>query len=132
MVASDQALLVAATLYTFRDKKGEEDKKRSGTRKVVQKTTQPPNRVQMGTQKEVLKHDNGNILKCRVLVRRLQANNKFTGFCKSVWFSQILILASRYMETRTVVYIFFLWDPGQSLSCLIGIKILPSQKKRQA
>lgn len=38
MVASDQGLLAAATLYAFRDKKGEDDKKRrSGRRKMVQK-----------------------------------------------------------------------------------------------
>lgn len=70
MVASDQGLLAAATLYAFRDKKGEDDKQRRGKRKIAQKgQTIQIERVQLGTQKEVFKHYSIAILKDRLSVQ---------------------------------------------------------------
>lgn len=71
-------------------KKGKKTRREDERIKMVQKrqTIQQSNRVQLGTQKEVLKHYSGNIVKCKSLVQRCLANCKFDGFCKAVWFLQ--------------------------------------------
>lgn len=63
---------------------------------------------------------------CRLPVPRHQANHKLPGFC----FYKFWGLQTPVWQLELWFYAFSRRNEGQSLPCLTGVKILPSQEKR--